>query len=475
MLQQGQPTPRKPGRMTAVMRAVAPAGGPKILRIGVVEGGKIVDERLVKERTTITVGPTEKATFVVASARVPAGFKLFELVEGEYYLNFHDGMSGRVALETGVSDLDALVAQARRGARARRVRLGDAARGKITIGETTFLFQFVPAPPAQARPQLPLAVQKGIAGDVDWLTAIIASFSFLAHFFLVALVYSDWMDPLANDEVTVGAIVDSVRSLPAPPAAEQPEAREEVEVAVSDARPPVRSSAARREGGATVSERRGTEGRAGADRRAAELGSELAAIDMETLGVIDPRGVATEGVLGNANLPAVMLDEQARSERGTSPGDPGKLKLGEGGAREVKPGERGPRLGDIGNDRSSDGPAEEAGKQQAVEGPKTSVGTSAQPVGGDDIPGAGGVVARLRGRLRACYLQGLAQNPDLAGSVTLVARIGPNGEVLGVSGGGGPLAAIVPCLKSVIAGAKFAPPKSGAGAVQISLNFVKQG
>ena len=58
-------TSQRPGQMTAVMRAVA-ATGPKVLRIGVVQGGRVLEERIIKQRSHVTVGPSEKNLFVIA-------------------------------------------------------------------------------------------------------------------------------------------------------------------------------------------------------------------------------------------------------------------------------------------------------------------------------------------------------------------------------------------------------------------------
>src|SRR3954468_5948442 len=132
---------QRPGRMTSVMRAVA-ATGPKVLRIGVVQGGKVSEERIIKQRVHVTVGPNEKNLFVVGGGSLPPSFRLFELVGNDYHLNFLDGMSGRLALPTGISDLNVLRGQARRTAQgAYQVRLTEDSRGKVVIGEVTFLFQ----------------------------------------------------------------------------------------------------------------------------------------------------------------------------------------------------------------------------------------------------------------------------------------------------------------------------------------------
>src|SRR5580698_9451950 len=211
----------RPGQMTAVMRAMQQATGPKVLRIGLVAAGRILEERIVKQRTSVTVGPSEKSTFVV-QAQLPPQFKLFELIGGDYHLNFLDGMTGRVALASGISDLTSLKGQAKRVGSAYQVRLSEEARGKIVIGETTFLFQFVAPPPVQPRPQLPLSVKGGVASQIDWNLTIIAAFSFLLHFGFVGAMYSDWMDPVVNDDLSA-ALVHMVQT-PEPPPIETTEA-----------------------------------------------------------------------------------------------------------------------------------------------------------------------------------------------------------------------------------------------------------
>src|SRR5689334_15857702 len=82
----------RPGQMTAVMRAMTQATGPKVLRIGLVQGGRVIEERIIKQRTSVTIGQSEKAMFVIQSTNVPSQFKLFELLGNDYYLNFMDGM-----------------------------------------------------------------------------------------------------------------------------------------------------------------------------------------------------------------------------------------------------------------------------------------------------------------------------------------------------------------------------------------------
>jgi hypothetical protein len=128
-------------------------------------------------------------------------------------------------------------------------------------------------------------------------------------------------------------------------------------------------------------------------------------------------------------------------------------------------------LGDIVAPRKEQ---EGEGVPREIKGPRGDASVGGVGVAGGAVANASAVVARMKGRFRACYQSGLSANPDMAGSVVLVAKIGPNGEVQGVSGGGGSLAPIVGCLKSVVQGGSFAPPDGGSALLSIPITFVKQ-
>ncbi len=176
--------------------ATKPADLPKILRIGVRQGDRIVEEKLVRKRENVTIGQSSKNTFVLpASNALPRSFTLFELgPDGQYSLNFTDGMDGRIAIGEQVVALPALRQnKAQKKGELWHLQLSDKSRGKIIIGDVTVLFQFVTPPPIQPRPQLPSSVRSSLLQNLDWMfVALIAGSLFIHLSFVVYLRSVDW-------------------------------------------------------------------------------------------------------------------------------------------------------------------------------------------------------------------------------------------------------------------------------------------
>jgi hypothetical protein len=453
--------------MTAVMRAVAANAGPKVLRIGVVQGGRVAEERIIKQRTHVTVGANEKNMFVVATQSLPPTFRLFELVGNDYHINYLDGMSGRIALPTGISDLGQLKGQAKRNAQgAYQVRLTDDSRGKVVIGDTTFLFQFVAPPPVQPKPQLPVAVLRG-ASSIDWNTTIIAALSFLCHFMALGAIYSDWLDPIVDDEVSVAGLIDSLKNLPPPPPVEEkPEEKPD-----EAAKPEQKAEAPK---AATTTPAAGPKGPSApmTAKETAALSNELDKIDMAVLAFAGT-GPATAGVLKSGEVPTGSLDQAAASAAAVGAGG-GDLNL-RGGGGAIRPGAAGGGLAGIGSTGRGTG-TEGTGTTAKVEGPKGNASVGGAAVSGGNVSNAARVVAGMRAGFRACYQRGLAENPDAAGSIRLTIRVGAGGEVAGVSPApsGSLPASVISCVVARAQSAQFDPPEGGSAVIAVPVTFVKQ-
>jgi hypothetical protein len=461
--------------MTAVMRALPQASGPKVLRIGLVQGGRVVEERVIKQRTHVHVGANEKNMFVISGAAAPAAFRLFELVGTDYHLNFLDGMSGRVALQTGIADLEALKQQAKKGAQGGyQVRLTEDARGKVLVGDTTFLFQFVAPPPVQPKPQLPVSVQSGVSSQIDWRFTIIAAFSFLFHFGAIGMLYSDWMDPVLSEELTIAGLLDTMKTLPPPP----PPLEDDKSTAKGD-QPGTDASADKKGGGDKKATGGAGPGKAGpgsmSSSERAALSSELDKLDLATVGSLGGQGPATAGVLNSgSDMPTGALDGVAASGAGVGSSGGSGLNLGGGGGGTVRPNAAGGGLAAVANTGGGQTTAE-TGKETKVQGPKGNANASAQ-VSGGQVSNASRVVAGMRAGFRACYNQGLAANPDMQGSVHVTAQIGPNGEVRSAtaSPSGSISGAVASCIAARVRSAQFDPPQGGAATIVIPVTLVQQ-
>ena len=70
----------------------------KILRIGLIQNGKILVERLLRRREPVTIGQSPRNTFEISSGDLPKSFTLFELKGDNYVLNFKHGMNGKLSI-----------------------------------------------------------------------------------------------------------------------------------------------------------------------------------------------------------------------------------------------------------------------------------------------------------------------------------------------------------------------------------------
>jgi hypothetical protein len=467
---QSPEAPPPPGALTATMRAAsgsssrAAAAGlaPKALRVGLVHRGKVIDERVVAAGEHLTIGPNERATFVIQSPLVPPNFRLFEGGAGGFQLHVVPGMSGRIAGRTGTAPIEEPGEQASTAARA--IVLEADARGKVCFGEHVVLFQLVTPAPALGKPRLPSHLESGL-GEVDWRTSIVAAFSFLFHFGAVGSVYSDWMDPVVDDEVQATQLIESLRELPPPPPLERP--KDEPTTAASAA-----ASAAQKPGGPpagrTATAGSGSGGASRGDARAHQISSQLSALEMQMIvGLGSSAGSATNAVLGpGGDLPLGMLDKAAASSSGVRTGGMAGLDLGGGSGGPLRPGSitRSAVPGD-----TSMGPVT-AGTAVTVRAPVGNVGVSPPIPGGGEVPNAPSVVAGMAAGFRRCYNIGLnREDPTMKGTVRITARIGPNGEVQSASAsGGGTLSpTVIGCMRNRVASAQFAPPTGGVGATLV--------
>jgi outer membrane biosynthesis protein TonB len=436
--------------MTRAMRAVVPSAttaAERALRVGVVREGRVVEERLFRERTNLTVGSSARATFVVGGAvetRV-----LFAGAPTGWSLHVGAGMRGRVALRAGMLDVGALGAA---------TELDRDARGKLVVGDTTFLFQLVDPPPPKTVPQLPLAVRGGLGDGVDWTLTVIAAFSFLLHFGIVGAMYSDWLDEPVP-EVSVAGLVDLTRSLPpAAPVDVVDTAPAETPTAAPQAKPSVASAS---------SSQNGTKGSPStSEQRAGLMAAQARAMGMEMVGAFGGES-SLQAALNRSNVPTTDLTHVAQGSEGVDPVG-GTVVLNGG-----MPPATGPRtLQDLGSKLDPTAPV----ATRVVTGPKVDGVVEQGPVVGTvPVPNAEATIAKLRPSFRACYQQkGLSVDSTMAGKIVLRIDVAPNGDVASVAkvGGTGLSPAVEQCILQKVQNASFDAPHGGGAKLDVPVTFV---
>ena len=174
---------------------------PKALRIGVVQAGRILEERLVLPGDKVSIGSSPRNTLSLAASSLPRSFTLFTAGRGGYRLCFASSMDGRISTERGVRTLQEVasggLARSRGGLM--ELPLDPCSRGKVRLGEVSVLFQFVTAPPSRPRPRLPASIEGGVFSRLDWVLASCLATMAVLHFgFLMVLKTVDLIQPQAS-------------------------------------------------------------------------------------------------------------------------------------------------------------------------------------------------------------------------------------------------------------------------------------
>lgn len=191
------------------------AANQKVLRIGVIRGGKIIEEKLIRRRTTVNVGTATRNNVVLPAANAPKSFTLFEIRGNDYYLSFTDDMTGRVSVAEQAADLQSLKAQdlVRKSGNTYQLKLSDASRGRVSIGECIILFQFVAPPPEPVRPQLPASVRGYWMRNIDW--PYTSTLGTTLAVMLVLWIWAGQVD-IRDDEMKIEDIPDRFAKLVMP-------------------------------------------------------------------------------------------------------------------------------------------------------------------------------------------------------------------------------------------------------------------
>lgn len=163
---------------------VQPQTGQKLLRVALIQGSKITEDRTLRRRGSVTIGQNATNTIVVPVSNLPASFQLFELDKDAYTLNFTATMEGEVFVEGRKISLKELATsgKAQKRGDSYSLPLSDAAKGRVALGEVSLLFQFVTPPTEAPKMDLPPEIRGTVFRQIDQFFFLILAGSLFVHF-----------------------------------------------------------------------------------------------------------------------------------------------------------------------------------------------------------------------------------------------------------------------------------------------------
>lgn len=401
----------------------------KVLRIGIIQGGKIVEERLIRSGDVVTVGESTKNTFVLPPSFLPMQHKLFVAKGPQYSLVFTDKMQGKVSINNTVQPLSKLQGTvAKKRGDGYWLSLSHKNRGKVQVGDVTILFQFVQAPPEPKR--VAVTFSPFSMSQVDWVYWGFFMFSCIVN--TAGYIYIDSQPPpgkVSIDDIPerftqVFFDEDALKDMMSEDEeVDEGEGLEEQETETDEGDAVADENEA--EGGGEEEEQISAE-ELRAQRKAELMQQGLAAL-IGTTGETSSGDAVADLLADGGNL-AGNLDTALASADGirvARRGEDTTLRTGGGGSGEAG------TISDMAGVGGGDA-GEGTRTQQEV---SANVGGNLEITFGDagDVGSVKKYVSRKKGQIKACYEEQLKADPELAGKVEVTWTVMPDGSVSGVS------------------------------------------
>ncbi|HUL61386.1 MAG TPA: AgmX/PglI C-terminal domain-containing protein [Anaeromyxobacteraceae bacterium] len=387
----------------------------KALRVGVIQGGKIVEERVVPARQPVSIGTSPRNTIVVPQSDLPATFQIFSWSGDRYVLAFAEGMEGRVQGAQGAADFGALVSQglARRQGQVWTIPVGEDQRGKLVVGEVTVLWQFVPPPAEAPKPVLPKEATGNHFRSMDRLFVVVLLVSLAIH----TASYIALANAEVPKEVTLEEIPDRYAKVLVPEKLPKPPEPKHEEKASA----------------AAVEEKKPGDDRKHDEKKPQETAEQVAARKAARAAAV-AKAVQSKGILKVLGALGPGTGAGAVADvfgAGGGAGDVATALAGAGGvAVATDPGAGGGRKGGGQGGKASIGDLATSGGGAVGYGAKSdvrvasvagSVAAEEAEIDSSDVD-QGKLAAFIRARmglLKACYENALKRNPTLKGKIVI--------------------------------------------------------
>jgi len=378
----------------------------KALHVGVIREGKFIDDRYFAETAqAISAGEAEKNTFALPLSSLPQTQTLFERRGAGYALLLTPEMRGRIELK----DRELLLPQ-----KAGELLLTDEAKGRISLGQVTFVFNFALPPPVPKKPVLPKEARGTLWNVTDHTFMTVLAISLAVHGCAIAAISRRNLPP---EEAALDEVPDRFAKLlipDKPPEEEKAPEEKQPEAAPEEEKAPEKREAKKDE------PKDSAEHRAAVQKAVAQKGL------IKILGSVGSGG---SGALANV----LAAGGGFSADIGAALAGAGGVAIASEGGPARK-GENAAQAAGIGGLATSGG-GHLAAREKSDVAVHGSVSSEDAEIDSPTVDKA--ALSRFinlrKGSIQGCYEQQLKRSPTLRGKLVVRFTIGTRGQILEVS------------------------------------------
>lgn len=456
----------------------------KVLRVGVIQNGRILDEQVFRKAETVFIGDSEKAHFVVPSSFLSGKFPMFYFRSGHYELVLTQKMTGKIFLKGEPKDVEDLI---KSGTLKRRgddyvLPISEEYRGKIFIGNAIVLFQFVVPSPKPPKLRLPKSIRGSWTQHFDWPFVSIELVIMVFGYFFFAIYIANVPKP---EPVELTDVPNRFAKLIAPELDVKDEVIEEKEIEDKTPKeekeldPNAQATAAKAKKVAEKQEEaapKKVEKPRDASTIQREESVRVAEMQKKVAGKGLLKMIGSVGEGGTGGFITDVLGDGGKDrdidsalsgvkQIGVATSSSQRSRKGDAGAVETA------KIDDLKVEKSEGAVAVKGRAEKAVVG-KASVGKTEV----DGAVDSASVAKTIRGSsaaVKRCYDKALLANPTLKGKVSVTILINEKGRVESIDIAEDTLkdAETIKCIKGVIGRLRFPKPEGGPASVTFPFMF----
>jgi hypothetical protein len=390
------------------------APSPRVLRIGIIQGGAVTAERLIPPGETATIGTSPHCTVTISGPDLPDQQQLFIARRGRYHLCMPEDADLVIKRDDDLKRHHGVC----------RLLLDERDRGKLQLGDVTVLFQFIDAPPVSAelarrsfRPRLideddPVFLgilslaSAAAAAMMIYVSALpiptLVTFDEATEYF-VHNIQLTTLDVPATDPLVIERAVDAIAATPEPEPLALPEITPDPTPTPAPAPEPRGSSPADREQQRALA----------LQQRRDDVIGQSALLS----GLIRSNGESATNVFSGADGLSEAWEQRLGDISGPEVASASRLDL------RIAQDQRGRGDGRIGSDLS-DGHGTGTGVGVGTDAvPDVAVPTGLSELGPiegtEEVPSMQAALRSYGKQIRSCYEQRLKENPSLEGRLVL--------------------------------------------------------